>query len=116
MTGDNLTAMKESPFLERFTKKNIEVLFFEDAIDEYMVSSLVEVDSKKLKCITKDNIELEQTEDEKKALEEKKASFEKLAKFMKETLGDKVENVRVSGDRLVASPCILITSEWGWSA
>lgn len=116
ITGDNITAMKESPFLERFVKKNVEVIFFEDAIDEYMVSSLVEVDGKKLKCITKDNIELEQTEEEKKAQEEKKASFEKLAKFMKETLGDKVENVRVSCDRLVASPCILVTSEWGWSA
>lgn len=69
-----------------------------------------------MKCITKDNIELESTEDEKKAIEEKKANFEKLAKFMKETLGEKVENVRVSDDRLVTSPCILVTSEWGWSA
>lgn len=116
ITGDNLAAMKESPFLERFQKKNLEVIFFEDAIDEYMVSSLREVEGKQLKCITKDGIEIEMTEDEKKAEEEKKAKFEKLAKFMKETLGDKVENVRVSSDRLVSSPCILVTSEWGWSA
>ncbi|CAL6030292.1 Heat_shock protein 90 [Hexamita inflata] len=116
ITGDNMNAMKESPFLERFQKKNIEVIYFDDAIDEYMVQSLKEVDGKQLKCITKDGIDLETTEDEKKAQEEKKAKYEKLAKAMKETLGDKVENVRVSGDRLVSSPCILVTSEWGWSA
>lgn len=116
ITGDNLTALKESPFLERFVKKNIEVIFFEDSIDEYMVQSLNELEGKKLRCITKDGLDLEQTEDEKKAQEEKKAKFEKLAKFMKETLGDKVEAVRVSCDRLVSSPCILVTSEWGWSA
>jgi len=116
ITGDNPVAMKESPFLERFAKKNLEVIFFEDAIDEYMTSSLQEVDGKKLKCITKEGVDVEMTEDEKKAAEEKKLNFEKLAKFMKETLGDKVENVKVSGDRLVSSPCILVTSEWGWSA
>lgn len=108
--------MKESPFLERFTKKNVEVIFFDDAIDEYMTSSLHELDGKKLKCITKDNLELDSTEEEKKALEEKKAKYEKLAKFMKDTLGDKVESVKISADRLVTSPCILVTSEWGWSA
>lgn len=70
ITGDNLTALKESPFLERFQKKNFEVIFFDDAIDEYMVSSLREIDSKTLKCITKDGCELPMTEDEKKAAEE----------------------------------------------
>lgn len=59
ITGDNLQAMKESPFLERFQKKNLEVIFFEDAIDEYMVSSLREVDGKQLKCITKEGLEIE---------------------------------------------------------
>lgn len=59
MTGDNLAAMKESPFLERFAKKNLEVIFFDDAIDEYMTSSLKEIDGKQLKCITKEGIELE---------------------------------------------------------
>ncbi|KAH0569333.1 heat shock protein 90 [Spironucleus salmonicida] len=116
ITGDNLTALKESPFLERFQKKGIEVIFFEDSIDEYMVSSLRELDSKQLKCITKDGVEIEQTEDEKKNAEEQKQKFEKLCTFMKETLGDKVEGVRVGSDRLVSSPCILVTSEWGWSA
>lgn len=116
ITGDNMNALKESPFLERFVKKNLEVIFFDDAIDEYMTSSMKDIEGKTLKCITKEGIELETTEEEKKQQEEKKAKFEKLAKFMKETLGDKVESVKVSCDRLVASPCILVTSEWGWSA
>lgn len=46
ITGDNLNALKESPFLERFAKKNMEVIFFDDAIDEYMTSSLKEIDGK----------------------------------------------------------------------
>ena len=116
ITGDNLTALKESPFLERFQKRGLEVAFLDEAIDEYMIQSLREVDSKTLKCITKDGCEIEMTEDEKKIAEEKKIQFEKLCKFMKETLGDKVEAVRVGSDRLVSSPCILVTSEWGWSA
>ena len=81
-----------------------------------MTYSLSEIDGKKLKCITKENLELEQTEEEKKEEQEKKAKSENLCKFMKETLGDKVEAVKVSTDRLVNSPCILTTSEWGWSA
>merc|ERR1711916_415283 len=54
-------------------------------------------------------------EDEKKKLEELKAEFEPLTKLMKEVLGDKVEKVMVS-DRIVDSPCVLTTSEYGWSA
>lgn len=46
ITGDNMNAIKESPFLERFVKKNLEVIFFDDAIDEYMTSSLKEIDGK----------------------------------------------------------------------
>lgn len=116
ITGDNLETLRESPFLERFVKKGIEVLFLDEAIDEYMVTSLREFESKQLKCITKDGIDLELSEDEKKAQEETKEKFAKLCKYMKEVLGDKVEGVRVSFDRLVSTPCILVTSEWGWSA
>merc|ERR1711988_227731 len=70
---------------------------------------------KKLICITKDNLKLEQTEEEKKALEETKAAFSSLCAKMKEILGDKVEKVILS-DRLSTSPCCLVTGEFGWSA
>merc|ERR1711966_639664 len=69
---------------------------------------------KKLKSTTKEGLDIED-EDEKKKLEELKAEFEPLTKLMKEVLGDKVEKVVISS-RMADSPCVLTTSEYGWSA
>merc|ERR1739848_288631 len=85
-----------------------------DPIDEYAVQQLKEFEGKKLKSTTKEGLELDD-EDEKKKLEELKAEFEPLTKLMKEVLGDKVEKVIISS-RIVDSPCVLTTSEYGWSA
>merc|ERR1711902_10901 len=74
-----------------------------------------EYDGKKLMCVTKEGLDLGLTEDEKKKQEDDKAAFEGLCKKMKEILGDKVEKVIVS-DRMVESPCSLVTGEYGWSA
>merc|ERR1711912_48742 len=82
--------------------------------DEYCVQQLKEFDGKKLKSTTKEGLEIDD-EDEKKKLEELKAEFEPLTKLMKEVLGDKVEKVVIS-DRMADSPCVLTTSEYGWSA
>merc|ERR1719353_900431 len=73
-----------------------------------------EYDGKKLVSISKEGLDLD-TEDEKKATEEMKASFEPLCKLVKEVLGDKVEKVCV-GTRISEFPCVLVTSEYGWSA
>jgi len=72
-------------------------------------------DDKKLKSVTKEGLDLDETEDEKKKQEELKAKFEPLCKLMKDILGDKVEKV-VIGARIDESPCVLVTSEYGWSA
>jgi molecular chaperone HtpG len=72
-------------------------------------------EEKKLKSVTKEGLELDETEDEKKKHEEEKAKFEPLCKLMKDILGDKVEKV-VIGSRIDESPCVLVTSEYGWSA
>merc|ERR1711937_415099 len=96
-------------------KKGFEVLFMVDPIDEYCVQQLKEYDGKKLVAVTKEGLNLEKTEDEKKEFEEKKAACENLCKLMKEVLGDKAEKVVVS-DRLSSSPCCLVTGEYGWSA
>jgi len=79
------------------------------------VQQLKEYEDKKLVSATKEGLELEMTDDEKKAKEEEKASYEALCKKVKEILGDKVEKVVVS-DRIVDSPCCLVTGEFGWSA
>ncbi|KAK8930782.1 Heat shock protein 83 [Platanthera zijinensis] len=115
ITGESRKAVENSPFLERLKKKGYEVLFMVDAIDEYAVSQLKEYDGKKLLSVTKEGLKLEDSEEEKKKREEKKASFEGLCKVMKEILGDKVEKVVVS-DRIVDSPCCLVTGEYGWTA
>merc|ERR1712110_463738 len=72
-------------------------------------------DGKKLVSITKEGLELDSSEDEKKMREEEKAHFEPLCKLMKDVLGDKVEKVIVGG-RIDDSPCVLVTSEFGWTA
>ncbi|XP_064935207.1 heat shock protein 83-like [Musa acuminata AAA Group] len=115
ITGESKKAVENSPFLERLKKKGYEVLFMVDAIDEYAVGQLKEYDGKKLVSATKEGLKLEETEEEKKRKEEKKAAFESLCKTMKEILGDKVEKVVVS-DRIVDSPCCLVTGEYGWTA
>ncbi|KAF2554892.1 hypothetical protein F2Q68_00014419 [Brassica cretica] len=106
-------AVENSPFLEKPKKKGYEVLYMVDAIDEYAIGQLKEFEGKKLVSATKEGLKLEESEDEKKKKEELKEKFEGLCKVIKDVLGDKVEKVIVS-DRVVDSPCCLVTGEYGW--
>merc|ERR1711998_100578 len=114
ITGDSIQGVSSSPFIEVLRKKGIEVLYMVDPIDEYCVQQLKEYDGKKLKSVTKEGLDLDD-EDEKKKMEELKAEFEPLCKLIKEVLGDKTEKVVVTS-RMADSPCVLTTSEYGWSA
>merc|ERR1711861_16098 len=114
ITGESVAAVSSSPFIEALRKRGLEVLYMVDPIDEYCVQQLKEYDSKKLKSVTKEGLDLD-TEEEKKKTEELKAEFEPLCKLIKEVLGDKVEKVLV-GTRIAESPVVLVTSEHGWSA
>merc|ERR1712012_1004746 len=115
ITGESKRSVETSPFLEKLKKKGYEVLYMVDPIDEYAVQQLKEFEGKKLLNATKDGLQLDEDEDEKKAFEEAKAKAEGLCKLMKEVLDDKVEKVVVS-NRLADSPCCLVTGEYGWSA
>merc|ERR1712199_124089 len=115
VSGESKKSVEKSPFVEKLKKKGIEILYMIDPIDEYAVQQLKEYDGKKLICATKEGLKLEETDDEKKAFEEAKAATEGLCKLMKEVLDDKVEKVVVS-NRIVDSPCVLVTGEYGWSA
>merc|ERR1711966_446012 len=114
ITGESKRSVETSPFLEKLKKKGYEVIYMVDPIDEYCVQQLKEFDGKKLLSATKEGLDID-TEDEKKKTEEQKAEFEPLCKLIKEVLGDKVEKV-VIGTRIADSPCVLVTSEYGWSA
>nr|QSD59059.1 heat shock 90 kDa protein [Pinus sylvestris] len=115
ITGESKKAVENSPFLERLKKKGYEVLFMVEAIDEYAIGQLKEYEGKKLVSATKEGLKLEESEDEKKKKEELKSLFDGLCKVIKDILGDKVEKVVVS-DRVVDSPCCLVTGEYGWTA
>jgi len=115
ITGESKKAVENSPFLEKLKRKGYEVLFMVDAIDEYVVSPLKEYDGKKLVSATKEGLTVEDDEEERRKKEDKQQSFDNLCKTIKEILGDRVEKVVIS-DRLVDSPCCLVTGEYGWSA
>ena len=115
ITGESKEAVENSAFVERLRKRGYEVLYMIDPIDEYAVQQLKEYDGKTLVSVTKEGLELPEDEEEKKRNEENKAAFEGLCKVMKEILDKKVEKVTVS-NRLVTSPCCIVTSQYGWSA
>lgn len=100
--------------IKDLVKKHFDLLSY--PIYEYAMGQLKEYDGKKLVSATKEGLKLdEETEEEKKKKEEKIKSFENLCKTIKDILGDKVEKVVVS-DRIVDSPCCLVTGEYGWTA
>merc|ERR1712150_82347 len=115
ITGECREVVENSTFVERLRKKGYEVLYMIDPIDEYAVQQLKEYEGKTLVSVTKEGLELPEDEEEKKKFEEDKAKYEGLCKVMKEILDKKVEKVTVS-NRLVDSPCCIVTSQYGWSA
>jgi molecular chaperone HtpG len=115
ITGESQKAVEKSPFLEKLKKRGFECLYMVDPIDEYATQQLKEFDGKKLVSVTKEGLKIDEDEDDVKKFEEEKAKTEALCKLMKEVLDDKVEKVVVS-NRMVDSPCSLVTGEYGWSA
>jgi len=115
ITGESKEIVAASAFVEKVKKKGFEVLYLVDPIDEYAVQQLKEYDGKKLVCVTKEGLELPEDDEEKKRQEELKSDFEELCKVIKDILDKKIEKVVVS-NRLVDSPCCIVTSTYGWSA
>merc|ERR1712045_167907 len=115
ITGENREVVAASAFVERLKKRGFEVIYMTEPIDEYVVQQLKEYDGKNLVSVTKEGLELPEDEEEKKKREEDKTKFEGLCKVMKDILDKKVEKVVVS-NRLVNSPCCIVTSQYGWTA
>ncbi len=118
ITADSFAAARNSPHLEIFRKKGIEVLLLADRVDEWLVSSLTEFDGKPLKSVAQGELDLGELEDEeeKKAHEKTNEQFKDLVAKVKEALGDdKVAEVRLT-HRLTSSPACLVTGEHDMSA
>ena len=112
ITGETQKAVENSPFIEKCKKLNYDVLFMTEPIDEYCVQQLREYDGKQLVCVTKEGLKFDETNTEwTKYIED----FKPLTNSIKSILGDKVDKVVLS-ERVVTSPCVLVTAETGWSA
>ncbi|KAF1376443.1 hypothetical protein PFLUV_G00211560 [Perca fluviatilis] len=115
ITGETKDQVANSAFVERLRKAGLEVIYMIEPIDEYCVQQLKEYDGKNLVSVTKEGLELPEDEDELKKQEELKNKFENICKIMKDILDKKIEKVSVS-NRLVSSPCCIVTSTYGWTA
>ncbi|NBT54234.1 MAG: molecular chaperone HtpG [Betaproteobacteria bacterium] len=116
ITADSLAAAKNSPQLEVFKKKGIEVLLMTDRVDEWALNYLNEFDGTPMQSVAKGAVDLGKLQDEaeKKAAEEAAETFKPLLAKLKEALKDKAEDVRVT-TRLVDSPACLVVQDHGMS-
>jgi len=115
--GESLKEMEQSHFMDRFKEKDVEVLYFTDPMDEYMIQSLPSFDGKRFQAITKEGVKFGDEDEDLVKRREKAYSkkFKPLTKFLKNTYGDSVSRVIVS-KRLGEAPAIISTVDWTHSA
>ena len=113
VTADSFLAAKNSPHLEIFRKKGVEVLLLADRVDEWVTSNLTEFEGKSLQSVAKGGLDLGTLEDEaeKKEHEKQADEYKELTGKIKETLGERVKEVRVTS-RLTASPACLVADDY----
>ncbi|WP_374681715.1 molecular chaperone HtpG [Accumulibacter sp.] len=113
VTAETFTAAKNSPHLEIFRKKGLEVLLLSDRVDEWVTSHLTEFDGKQLQSVAKGGLDLGKLEDaaEKEEAEKAADEYKELIEKVKATLGEKVKDVRVT-HRLTDSPSCLVADEY----
>ena len=116
VTADSFAAAKNSPHLEIFRKKGVEVILFSDRIDEWLVSNLDEFEGKHIQSVAKGDLNLGalDEDEDKTAEEEVNKDFEAILTQIKEVLGDKVSDVKLS-HRLTESPACLVADVYGMS-
>jgi len=117
--GDSIEAMENSPFLEPFLEKGVEVLYFVDPVDEYMVSHVRSYDGKVMKNIATDNVKLEDDEEDKDLATRRekfyKEKFKPLTTWLKKLYGPSIMRVAIS-KRQISAPAIVSSTEYGHSA
>ncbi|XP_068646835.1 endoplasmin homolog [Aristolochia californica] len=112
ITGTSKEQLEKSPFLERLTKKDYEVIFFTDPVDEYLMQYLMDYEDKKFQNVSKEGLKI----GKESKIKELKESFKDLTNWWKDVLsGENVDSVKIS-NRLDNTPCVVVTSKYGWSA
>nr|AMM72795.1 HSP90 [Populus alba x Populus glandulosa] len=112
ITGPNKEQVEKSPFLERLKKKGYEVIYFTDPVDEYLMQYLMDYEDQKFQNVSKEGLKLGKDSKAK----ELKESFKELTKWWKGALAsENVDDVKIS-NRLADTPCVVVTSKYGWSA
>merc|ERR1719487_2000215 len=114
ISGESKEAVEKSPFLERLRKKNLEVLYYVDPIDEYAMPQLTEFKGFQFMGANKENLKLDDDDQEEKKVKKLTETHKKLTDWLKETLGSKIEKAVVS-NRLLETPAIIVSSQYGWS-
>jgi molecular chaperone HtpG len=116
ISADSFAAAKNSPHLEIFRKKGLEALLLTDRVDEWLMSHLTEFEGKQLQSVAKGALDLDKiaSEEEKQEQKEAEDQYKDLLNHVKEVLGDKVKEVRISS-RLTDSPACLVVDEHGLS-
>ncbi|KAH6780204.1 Chaperone protein htpG family protein [Perilla frutescens var. hirtella] len=112
ITGSSKEQLENSPFLEILKKKNYEVIFLTDPVDEYLMQYLMDYEDKKFQNVSKEGLKI----GKESKIKELKEEFKELTKWWKGALAsDNVDDVKIS-NRLSDSPCVVVTSKYGWSA
>ncbi|KAH9317797.1 hypothetical protein KI387_019566, partial [Taxus chinensis] len=112
ITGTNKEQLERSPFLEKLRKKNYEVIFFTDPVDEYLMQYLMDYEDKKFQNVSKEGLKIGKDSKDK----EIKESFKELTNWWKDVLStENVDSVKIS-NRLADTPGVVVTSKYGWSA
>merc|ERR1719327_1829293 len=114
ISGETKEAVEKSPFLERLRKKDLEVLYYVDPIDEYAMPQLTEFKGFQFMGANKENLKLDDDDTEEKKVKKLTEMHKTLTDWMKDTLGTKVEKAVVS-NRLLETPAIIVSSQYGWS-
>jgi heat shock protein beta len=114
LAAESITSAKSAPFLEQLAKKDLEVLFLTEAIEEPMVGQLKTYRNKNFVDVSKEDLDLGDDEKDKDKDEQEK-EYTALCDWIKQQLGEKVAKVQVSR-RLASSPCVLVAGKFGWSA
>lgn len=115
IAGASIDEVEKSPFVERLLKKEYEVLYLTEPVDEYAVSALPEFEGKKFQNVAKDGLKLDEGEKGKEVLEALNKEYEPLTKWLEDdALKEKITKVQLS-QRLHSSPCALVASQFGWT-